>query len=73
MTRWSLVFADLKNDYVFRRIFLRRPDLLRGLLNDLLERRGAREIAEIEYLPSEQLPLVEGGEAVGPRRALPGA
>lgn len=56
------MFADLKNDYVFRRIFLRRPDLLRGLLNDLLERRGAREIAEIEYLPSEQLPLVEGAK-----------
>lgn len=62
MTRWSLVFADLKNDYIFRRIFLRRPDLLMGLLNDLLERSGAREIADIEYLPSEQLPLVEGAK-----------
>ena len=31
-------FADLKNDYIFRRIFGTHPDILRGLLNDLLER-----------------------------------
>jgi len=30
------------------------------LLNDLLDRRGDRAIEAIEYLPSEQLPIVEG-------------
>ena len=55
-------FADLKNDFVFRRIFATHPDILRGLLNDLLERRDAQTIEQIEYLPSEQLPLAEGAK-----------
>lgn len=57
-----MTFADLKNDFVFRRIFTTRPDLLCALLNDLLERRGERAIESIEYLPSEQLPLVAGAK-----------
>jgi predicted transposase/invertase (TIGR01784 family) len=57
-----MVFADLKNDYVFRRIFATHPDILRGLLNDLLERSGDQIIEGIEYLPSEQLPLIEGAK-----------
>src|SRR5436190_9919701 len=57
-----MTFADLKNDFVFRRIFAKHPDLLRGLLNDLLERRGEQAIEAIEYLPSEQLPLVAGAK-----------
>jgi hypothetical protein len=57
-----MAFADLKNDFVFRRIFATHPDILRGLLNDLLERTGDRTIEAIEYLPSEQLPLVEGAK-----------
>jgi len=57
-----MVFADLKNDFVFRRIFATHPDILRGLLNDLLERRDQDTIESIEYLPSEQLPLVEGAK-----------
>ncbi len=57
-----MVFADLKNDFVFRRIFATHPDILRGLLNDLLEREGERTIESIEYLPSEQLPLVVGAK-----------
>jgi len=55
-------FADLKNDFVFRRIFGQHPDILRGLLNDLLDRRGDQTIEGIEYLPSEQLPLVAGAK-----------
>src|ERR1700678_4377013 len=55
-----MAFADLKNDFVFRRIFATHPDILRGLLNDLLDRTGERAIVHIEYLPSEQLPLVMG-------------
>lgn len=56
------MFADLKNDFVFRRIFAIHADLLRSLLNDLLERSGDRAIDAIEYLPSEQLPLVVGAK-----------
>jgi hypothetical protein len=43
-----MVFADLKNDFVFRRIFATHPDILRSLLNDLLERSGDRTIESIE-------------------------
>jgi hypothetical protein len=57
-----MLFADLKNDFVFRRIFATHPDILRGLLNDLLDRRGEAAIVGIEYLPSEQLPLAEGSK-----------
>jgi predicted transposase/invertase (TIGR01784 family) len=57
-----MAFADLKNDFVFRRIFATHPDILRSLLNDLLERSGDRTIEAIEYLPSEQLPLVVGAK-----------
>jgi PD-(D/E)XK nuclease family transposase len=57
-----MAFADLKNDYIFRRIFATRPDILRRLLNDLLERPDAQTIEQIEYLPSEQLPLAEGAK-----------
>ncbi len=57
-----MAFADLKNDYIFRRIFATHPDILRRLLNDLLERKDAQTIEQIEYLPSEQLPLVEGAK-----------
>jgi hypothetical protein len=55
-------FADLKNDYIFRRIFATHPDILRRLLNDLLQRTGAQTIEHIEYLPGEQLPVVEGAK-----------
>ncbi len=53
-----MAFADLKNDFVFRRIFGTNSDILRGLLNDLLDRTGTDAIVAVEYLPSEQLPLV---------------
>jgi hypothetical protein len=55
-------FADMKNDFVFRRIFATHPDILRRLLNDLLDRRDAQTIVSLEYLPSEQLPLAEGAK-----------
>ena len=57
-----MAFADLKNDFVFRRIFATHPDILRRLLNDLLDRRDAQTIVSLEYLPSEQLPLAEGAK-----------
>jgi predicted transposase/invertase (TIGR01784 family) len=55
-----MLFADMKNDFVFRRIFATNPEILRCLLNDLLERSGDRTIESIEYLPGEQLPLIPG-------------
>ena len=55
-----MAFADLKNDFVFRRIFATHPDILRGLLNDLLDRTGDQTIQGIEYLPSGHVPLVAG-------------
>ena len=57
-----MTFADLKNDFVFRRIFATHPDILRGLLNDLLDRQGERAIEAIEYLPIEQAPLALGAK-----------
>jgi predicted transposase/invertase (TIGR01784 family) len=57
-----MAFADLRNDYMFRRIFASHPEILRRLLNDLLERRGAQTIEQIEYLPGDQLPVVEGAK-----------
>jgi PD-(D/E)XK nuclease-like transposase len=57
-----MAFADLKNDFVFRRVFGKHPSILRGLLNDLLERTGERAIESIEYLPGEPLLLAEGAK-----------
>ncbi len=57
-----MIFADLKNDFVFRRIFGQHPELLISLLNDLLDRQGKEAIKSIEYLPGEQLPLVVGAK-----------
>jgi hypothetical protein len=55
-------FADLKNDFVFRRVFASptHPDILRGLLNDLLDRRDERAIVSFERLPTERLPRAKG-------------
>jgi len=55
-----MAFADLKNDFVFRRVFAQHPDVLRGLLNDLLDRRGEQAIETIEYISPEQIPDVVG-------------
>ena len=56
----GVTYADLKNDVVFRKVFGGHPRVLAGLLNDLLGREGDRAIVELEYLPSDQLPLVPG-------------
>jgi len=55
-------FTDMKNDFVFRRIFGAHPDILRGLLNDLLDRQDENTIDFIEYLPNEQLPVAAGAK-----------
>jgi len=53
-------FADLKNDFVFRKVFGQHPDALIGLLNDLLDLRGEARVTDLEYLPSEQAPAIPG-------------
>jgi hypothetical protein len=53
-------FADVKNDFVFRRIFSHHPEVLRALLGDLLDRHGNRAIVTLEHLPPDKAPHVAG-------------
>ncbi len=53
-------YADLKNDFVFRRVFGQHPEVLRGLLSDFLGRVGIHAIASLEYLPADQVPELPG-------------
>ena len=53
-------YGDLKNDVIFKKVFGEHPDVLAGLLNDLLDRIGTEAITELEYLPPDQAPLVSG-------------
>ncbi len=55
-----MAYADLKNDFVFRRVFGQHASVLRGLLNDFLGREGAHAIASLEYLPPDQAPELPG-------------
>ena len=58
----SPMFADLKNDFVFRRIFANHPDLTTSLLNDLLDLQGERKIVWLDLLSPEQAPLLQGAK-----------
>ena len=53
-------YADLKNDFIFRKVFGQHPDVLMGLLNDLLDRRDDHLITSLEYLPPDQAPEIPG-------------
>ena len=55
-------FADLKNDFVFRRIFAHHADLTAALLNDVLDRQGEDRIVELELLAPEQAPELPGAK-----------
>jgi hypothetical protein len=55
-------FADLKNDFVFRRVFGKHPELTTALLNDLLAFEGSERIASLELLSPEQAPDVPGAK-----------
>lgn len=55
-----MAYADLKIDVVFRKVFGEHPDVLMGLLNDLLDRQGPAAITSVEYLPPDQAPVVMG-------------
>ena len=56
------MFADLKNDFVFRRIFAHHPELATVLLNDLLDRHGDERIVHLT-VPSPD----SSGAAAGAR------
>jgi predicted transposase/invertase (TIGR01784 family) len=56
------VFADLKNDFVFRRIFAHHPELTTALLNDLLGFQGDDRIVWLALLSPEQAPIVPGAK-----------
>jgi predicted transposase/invertase (TIGR01784 family) len=51
-------FLDPKNDIVFKRIFGEHPQILRSLLNALLPLPSDRQIVELFYLTSEQVPTL---------------
>lgn len=53
-------YADLTVDYVFRRVFGAHPDVILGLLDVLLDRKGPSLITSTEYLPADQVPGVDG-------------
>lgn len=51
---WGVVFADLENYFVFRRIFAKHPNILGGLLDDPFGRRRERSVGVVAYSPSKQ-------------------
>lgn len=55
-------YADLRTDFVFQKVFGQHEDVLRGLLNDLLEREGDRAITSLQYLPPGQPALAPGAK-----------
>jgi predicted transposase/invertase (TIGR01784 family) len=55
-------FGDLKNDFVFRKIFGNHPRLTTALLNDILGLKGEERIEELTVLPPDQAPEVAGAK-----------
>lgn len=51
-------YLDPKADVVFKKIFGERPDLLKSFLNAVLPLPEDGLIASLDYLPSEQVPVI---------------
>ncbi|MFV0554543.1 MAG: Rpn family recombination-promoting nuclease/putative transposase, partial [Mangrovibacterium sp.] len=51
-------YLDPKNDLTFKKIFGEHANLIKSLLNALLPLADGQQIAEVEYLPSEQVPVI---------------
>ena len=51
-------YLDPKNDLVFKKIFGEHPLLLKSFLNAVLPLPDDRQIVTLEYLPTEQVPVV---------------
>ena len=54
-------YLDPKADLTFKKIFGNHPARLISLLNALLPLSDEEQIHEIEYLPTELVPQLEGG------------
>ena len=55
-------YLDPKADLTFKKIFGNHPARLTSLLNALLPLSEEEQIHEIEYLPTELVPQLEGGK-----------
>ena len=55
-------YLDPKADLTFKKIFGNHPKRLISLLNALLPLSEEEQIHEIEYLPTELVPQLEGGK-----------
>jgi len=53
-------YLDPKNDLVFKKVFGEHPRILKSFLNAVLPLPNDCQIEELEYLPSEQVPVIPG-------------
>ena len=51
-------YLDPKSDVVFKKIFGQHPHLLKSFLNAILPLPDDKQIVELEYLPTEQIPVI---------------
>lgn len=51
-------YLDPKNDLTFKKVFGEHPHLLKSLLNALLPLSEDAQIVDLEYLPTELVPLI---------------
>jgi hypothetical protein len=51
-------YLDPKNDLTFKKVFGEHPHLLKSLLNALLPLADDAQIVDLEYLPTELVPLI---------------
>lgn len=51
-------YLDPKNDLVFKKVFGEHPHLLKSFLNAVLPLPVDRQIEELAYLPTEQVPVI---------------
>ena len=53
-------YYDPKTDVVFKKVFGEHKNLAMSLLNAVLQLEGKNQIKDLEYLPSEILPVMGG-------------
>lgn len=53
-------YYDPKTDIVFKKVFGEHKNLTISLLNAVLKLEGKKQIKDVEYLPSEIIPLTDG-------------
>jgi len=50
-------FFNPRNDVAFKKVFVNHVELTRSFLNSTLRLEGSRKIQEVEFLPTERLPM----------------